>query len=160
MLLMNICNVALERFYNFNGEAFARLDRRNSVYGVISKPSYIFILVSLFLFNSSTTHLDNINMMFKDGFINSVSWNKFIRKLRSDWQETVLFVRIQFDIVPPLRFSQSTLILNANIGFLAISSGTIILELPSQASSYISVFFGLGSIMIGVFESGFIRVPS
>ncbi|KAJ6548497.1 hypothetical protein B0H19DRAFT_1265326 [Mycena capillaripes] len=129
---------ARERFYNFNGEQFARLDRRNSVYDAKSKASYLFMLVSLFLFNSPTTHLNNINTMFMDGFINSASWNKFVRKLRSDWQETVLF---------------GTLILNANIGFLAISSGTVHLEPLAQISSCISVFFGLASIMIGLLLS-------
>ncbi|KAJ7468782.1 hypothetical protein FB451DRAFT_1257315 [Mycena latifolia] len=118
--------IAREKFYNFNGEYFARLDKRNSVYGTSYVPTQAFLLGSLLLFNAPVTHLTNLEMMFKDEIISVASWNKFIGKLRSEWQETVLF---------------ATLILNANVGQ------------PAQISSYISVYFGLGSIITGLMHS-------
>jgi hypothetical protein len=89
--------------------------------------------------------------MFKDGILNCKGWNDFTRSLRSEWQDTVLFVGSQSQFYGPwnLIFLQGTLILNANVGFLAISSGTIMLHRLAQTLSYISVFFGIGSIMTG-----------
>ncbi|KAJ7485356.1 hypothetical protein FB451DRAFT_1392105 [Mycena latifolia] len=128
---------ARTKFYNFNGEPSARLDSTNSVYGPMPEASYPFIFISPLLFNSPRSHLTNIHTMYKDGILNCMGWKHFIRHLRSEWQETILF---------------GTLILNANVGFLAISSGTIALEPPAQTLSYISGFFGLGSIMTGVLQ--------
>ncbi|KAJ7505944.1 hypothetical protein B0H11DRAFT_1976753 [Mycena galericulata] len=127
---------ALGRFYNFNGETSARLDSTTSVYGHVSEVSSSFIFLSPLLFNSPRTHLDNIHTMYSDGILNCMGWKHFIQQLRSEWQDTILF---------------GTLILNANVGFLAISSGTIPLKPPAQILSYISVFFGLGSVMTAMF---------
>ncbi|KAJ7827831.1 hypothetical protein B0H13DRAFT_1917454 [Mycena leptocephala] len=125
-------HAALSRFYYFNGESSARLDSSNSIYATLPGTSSLFC--SVLLFNSPLTHIKNINKMFKDGILNCKGWNDFTRSLRSEWQDTVLF---------------GTLILNANVGFLAISSGTIMLHRLAQTLSYISVFFGIGSIMTG-----------
>ncbi|KAF7366714.1 hypothetical protein MSAN_00929500 [Mycena sanguinolenta] len=125
----------LSRFQNFNGELFARLDRSNSVYGPVPEPSSRFILISRILFNSPATHLVSIQMMFKDGILNCLSWKEFMSGLRAEWQETILF---------------GTLILNANVGFLAISSGTLTVEVLARTLSCISVFFGFGSVVTGL----------
>ncbi|KAJ7881476.1 hypothetical protein B0H13DRAFT_1891352 [Mycena leptocephala] len=129
-------HAALSRFYYFNGESSARLDSSNSIYATLPGTSSLFC--SVLLFNSPLTHIKNINKMFKDDILNCKGWNDFTRSLRSEWQDTVLF---------------GTLILNANVGFLAISSGTIMLHRLAQTLSYISVFFGIGSIMTGMFLS-------
>ncbi|KAJ7020246.1 hypothetical protein C8F04DRAFT_1403752 [Mycena alexandri] len=123
---------ALARFHNFNGEHFARLDRSNSVYGPPEHPRPYFTLISILLFNSPAAHLPRIQIMYKDGILNCLGWKEFIHELRSEWQETILF---------------GTLILNANVGFLAISPGA--LTSPAQILSYLSVFFGFGSVVTG-----------
>ncbi|KAJ7732249.1 hypothetical protein DFH07DRAFT_968515 [Mycena maculata] len=127
---------ALMRFVHFYGETSARLDSMTSVYGFVPEPSYLFIFLSPLLFNSPRTHLTRIHTMYNDEILNCRGWKDFIRNLRSEWQDTILF---------------GTLILNANIGFLAISSGTIALKPPALIPSYISVFFGLGSILTSMF---------
>ncbi|KAJ7850900.1 hypothetical protein B0H14DRAFT_2355510 [Mycena olivaceomarginata] len=136
-LIAHTSHVALVNFYNLNGETSARLDASNSVYAPIPDASYRFIFISPFLFNCPHTHLANIHKMYKDELLHCKSWIEFVRCLRSEWQDTILF---------------GTLILNANVGFLAISSVTEVLELPAQTLSYISVFFGLGSIMTGAIQ--------
>ncbi|KAJ7640666.1 hypothetical protein DFH06DRAFT_1429353 [Mycena polygramma] len=132
---------ALTRFYHFHGEPAARLDSENSVYGSVPEASVPFILVSLFLFNAPRAHLTNIQTMWMDGLTNRMGWTRFIRHLRSEWRATVL---------------AGTLILNTNMGFLAVSSGPagVTLNPPVQTLlSYASTLFGLGSIMAGMFLS-------
>ncbi|KAJ7676617.1 hypothetical protein DFH06DRAFT_1121927 [Mycena polygramma] len=129
---------ALARFINANGQSYARLDSETSIYGWTHNPSKVFILVSILLFNASRQHFNNIHTMYKDGNLNCARWKHFVRKIRSEWQETTLF---------------GTLLLNANVGFLAISSGAVVLEPLARTLSYISVFFGLGSILTGMFLS-------
>ncbi|KAJ6502893.1 hypothetical protein C8R47DRAFT_218346 [Mycena vitilis] len=129
---------ALARFINANGQSYARLDSETSIYGWTHNPSKVFIMVSLIFFNASQQHFNNIHTMYKDGNLNCARWTHFVRKIRSEWQETTLF---------------GTLLLNANVGFLAISGGAVVLEPLARTLSYVSVFFGLGSILTGMFLS-------
>ncbi|KAJ6615092.1 hypothetical protein B0H10DRAFT_1950218 [Mycena sp. CBHHK59/15] len=70
------------------------------------------------------------------------SWNKLIGRLRAEWQDLILY----------FIGGQATLVLNANVGFLAIPNiGNSVTG--AQISSYISIFFGLGSIIFGLILS-------
>ncbi|KAK7058158.1 hypothetical protein R3P38DRAFT_2844596 [Favolaschia claudopus] len=125
-----------EKFINCNGEFCARLDSMNSVYGVTENaPSSRFAFMAGILFKIPHAHLRTLNAMYRDRLLNPRSWKEFIHRLRSEWQETVLF---------------GTLILNANVGFLAISSGNLDLAPLPRALSYISVLFGLGSVLTAI----------
>jgi hypothetical protein len=85
-------DTALAKFYNANGESYARLDGGNSIYGMIPKTSSPLMLLSVFHFGAARQHLINIHTMFKDGNLNCQGWKHFVRNLRSEWQETILFV--------------------------------------------------------------------
>ncbi|KAJ7679397.1 hypothetical protein DFH06DRAFT_1465496 [Mycena polygramma] len=130
---------AVPRFYYCHGEPMARLDSTISMYGPTPRPtSSYFIFVSPLLFNSPINHFKNINTMYNDGILSCTEWKQFIQRLRLEWQETILF---------------GTLILNANVGFLAISNGTLIVDTSAQTLSCISVLFGFGSVMTGLILS-------
>ncbi|KAJ7142818.1 hypothetical protein C8R44DRAFT_761229 [Mycena epipterygia] len=124
---------AIERFTHFHGERIARRDKSSSAHGETPQHTYVIIGVSLVLFNAPLDYLRTIEAMYMDGTINYMAWYKLITKLRSEWHEFILY---------------GTLLLNINVGFLAIpmsgSSGA------AQLASYVSICFGLGTIILGL----------
>ncbi|KAF8134671.1 hypothetical protein K438DRAFT_1883364 [Mycena galopus ATCC 62051] len=121
---------ALARFQHFHGEKTPRLNSDESVYGYKPKRSYFFILLSPLLFNAPLRYIRNVEVANTDQVINTASWHKLITALRSEWQDFVLY---------------GTLILNTNVGFLAIPA--TVNSTPAQTASYASICFGLGSII-------------
>ncbi|KAJ6518021.1 hypothetical protein C8R47DRAFT_1189440 [Mycena vitilis] len=131
--------LAVPRFYYCHGEPIARLDSTMSMYGPTPRPtSSYFVFFSPLLFNSPINHFKNINAMYNDRILSCTEWKQFIQRLRLEWQETILF---------------GTLILNANVGFLAISNGTLIVNTSAQTLSCISVLLGFGAVMTGLILS-------
>ncbi|KAF7340445.1 hypothetical protein MVEN_01964700 [Mycena venus] len=133
---------AQERVNHFHGEHAARLDRLNSVYGRTPNhdSSWIISLLSPLLFNAPKEHFRNLRAIFTDDIISQLSWKRLMEKVLAEWQDMVLY---------------ASLILNANVGILAIpgssnSSSNISIAL---VSSYMSICFGLGSIILGLLLS-------
>ncbi|KAJ7896852.1 hypothetical protein B0H13DRAFT_2275959 [Mycena leptocephala] len=140
--------LARERFYHFHGEYCARLDKENSVYPSHPRKCSIWFMwvVNILLLNAPIGHLRALRLMYMDELISFESWNKFQNKLHSEWNDLVLY---------------ATLILNANVGFLALpqpSESTIAGTSAPQLASYMSIFFGLGSILLGLLLSRQYRV--
>ncbi|KAJ6626515.1 hypothetical protein B0H10DRAFT_2185741 [Mycena sp. CBHHK59/15] len=130
--------LAIERFHHFHGEKTARLDKRQSVYGYSPKRSYLITCLSPLLFNAPLNHLCAIEDMHMDQLINYTSWHKLITRLRSEWHDLILY---------------GTLILNTNVGFLAIptiGSSAAGDQSAAHFSCYLSICFGLGSIILGL----------
>ncbi|KAJ7860912.1 hypothetical protein B0H13DRAFT_2568763 [Mycena leptocephala] len=124
---------ARERFFHFHGEKTPRLNNDQSVYGHNPKRSYLITLISPLLFNAPLHHLHAMEIVNMDQLINYSSWYQLIAALRTEWQELVLY---------------GTLILNTNVGFLAIpATGN---SRAGQVASYASICFGLGSIILGI----------
>ncbi|KAF7340444.1 hypothetical protein MVEN_01964600 [Mycena venus] len=133
---------AQERVNHFHGEHAARLDRLNSVYGRTPNrdSSWKITLLSPLLFNAPKEHFRNLRAIFTDDIISQLSWKRLMEKVLAEWQDMVLY---------------ASLILNANVGILAIpdssnSSSNISIAL---VSSYMSICFGLGSIILGLLLS-------
>ncbi|KAF7362635.1 hypothetical protein MVEN_00612500 [Mycena venus] len=124
---------AQERFFHFHGERTPRLNNHESVYGYDPQRSFLIRLLSPLLFNAPLQHLRAIEVANTDQLINYTSWHKLITTLRSEWQDLVLY---------------GTLILNTNVGFLAIPA--TVNSRAGQVSSYASICFGLGSIVLGI----------
>ncbi|KAJ7920622.1 hypothetical protein B0H13DRAFT_2421067 [Mycena leptocephala] len=140
--------LARERFYHFHGEYCARLDKENSVYPSHPRKSssWFMWVVNILLLNAPIGHLRALRLMYMDELISFESWNKFRNTLHSEWNDLVLY---------------ATLILNANVGFLALpqpSESTITGTSAPQLASYMSIFFGLGSILLGLLLSRQYRV--
>ncbi|KAJ7500753.1 hypothetical protein B0H11DRAFT_1994306 [Mycena galericulata] len=128
--------LALERVNHLHGEYVARLDRRKSVYGASPKCRYWMVLSSPLLFNAPNGHLQNLRAIFMDELVSQLSWKRLMEKVLSEWQDMTLY---------------GTLILNANVGILAVpgSANTPI----AQVASYMSICFGLASIILGLLLS-------
>ncbi|KAK0495915.1 hypothetical protein EDD18DRAFT_1353543 [Armillaria luteobubalina] len=130
---------AQNRFYDFHGQPGARLEREKSIYGRKVKHTAFIVLLSPLLFFSPDNHLASLEKIWLDGIISRVSWTVFMEKLNTEWQEFILY---------------STVLLNANVAFLAIQSVDESSDKagrsPAQISSYISIIASIGSIILGL----------
>ena len=106
--------------------------------------------------------------MWTDEVIIETVWNKFMTKLLAEWEGVILWVRVQrvwLALQTHMIVIQSTVMLTANVGFLAIPgvvlsnlSGTnisaanqvLIFTSSSQIASSLSVEASIGSIVTGL----------
>ncbi|TFY69320.1 hypothetical protein EVG20_g3206 [Dentipellis fragilis] len=129
------------RYTNFHGQRGARLIREKSIHG--SKPQRTFLITALspLLFWAPEAHLRDLEQIYVDFILHEKTWSKFIKKLQNEWNEFVVF---------------STILLNANVAFLAIPSVMILqdndtlLNSPAQIASYLSIATSIGSIVLGL----------
>lgn len=138
------------RFLCFHGQQSARLEREKTVYADASQERTLLItLLSPLLFLSPEVHLRELEKLWTDEIIIERVWKSFMTKLLEEWGELILL---------------STVMLTANVGFLAIP-GVIISDLnsnitkssdlhiftsPAQIASCMSVEASVGSIVIGM----------
>lgn len=118
------------KFFNFCGQPGARLDSDQTIYFKgHDHQSLLFIITSFLLFGSPRTHQEDLKVIWVDSIINRVLWNQFIDKLNDEWTGLAL---------------SATVILNANIAFLAIPS------VPDTAGllSYISVVCSIAVVLL------------
>jgi hypothetical protein len=106
--------------------------------------------------------------LWTDEVIIETVWNKFMTKLLAEWEGVILWVRVQrvwLALQTHMIVIQSTVMLTANVGFLAIPgvvlsnlSGTniaaanqvLIFTSSSQIASSLSVEASIGSIVTGL----------
>ncbi|KAK0449706.1 uncharacterized protein EV420DRAFT_1646696 [Desarmillaria tabescens] len=96
-----------QRFFNFHGQPAARLESDKSVYGIKPKRTPLVILLSPLLFYAPDIHLASLNRIWGDGLVCKTTWAAFIDKLNNEWHDLII---------------NSTVLLNANVAFLAIQS--------------------------------------
>ncbi|KAH9061121.1 hypothetical protein EDB87DRAFT_484421 [Lactarius vividus] len=140
------------RFLYIHGQHHARLIRHQTVYsGVKQERSLLITLLSPVLFLAPEVHLQDIKRLWTDEIIIETVWKSFMTKLVGEWEELILW---------------STVMLTANVGFLAIP-GVVISNInsndmssaskldiyvsPAQIASSISILASVGSIVIGLF---------
>ncbi|KAI9458568.1 hypothetical protein BJY52DRAFT_1212082 [Lactarius psammicola] len=138
------------RFLYFHGQKTARLDKHQTVHSEAKRERTLFItLLSPLLFLAPEVHLQEIDKLWTDGIIIDAAWKSFVPKLLEEWQELILL---------------STVMLSANVGFLAIpavvlsnlnnnitnASQVVIFTSPAQIASYMSMEASVGSIVIGL----------
>ncbi|KAI0806190.1 hypothetical protein BC629DRAFT_1590599 [Irpex lacteus] len=120
-------NLAEYMFINFHGERGARIHRNDSVLRgkIRTKRSLGFLIITPFLFFVPSVYMKEIENVWIDNTADHISWRKFTTLLYRDWNQSM---------------TPATVILSANIGFLAIQS--IDTDHPdrsaAQISSYIS----------------------
>ncbi|KAG2095904.1 uncharacterized protein F5147DRAFT_717567 [Suillus discolor] len=118
------------KFFNFCGQPGARLDSDQTIYFKgHDHQSLLFIITSFLLFGSPRTHQEDLKVIWVDSIINRVLWNQFIDKLNDEWTGLAL---------------SATVILNANIAFLAISS----VSDTAGLLSYISVVCSIAVVLL------------
>ncbi|KAH9035810.1 hypothetical protein EDB84DRAFT_1675936, partial [Lactarius hengduanensis] len=124
------------RFLCFHGQKNARLGKHQTVYCDLKRERSIFImLLSPVLFLAPEVHLQEIEKLWTDEIIIDTAWKDFIPKLLEEWQELMLL---------------STVMLSANVGFLAIPGVVVNITTPAQIASYMSMEASVGSIVIGL----------
>ncbi|KAI0720666.1 hypothetical protein C8T65DRAFT_735621 [Cerioporus squamosus] len=126
-----------QRWLNCYGQTHARLGRDQSVYNSPRprRTPLIKLFAPLF-WNAPEVHLRGLEKIFIDGVIAVVPWGTFIGKLQTEWQEFVLY---------------ATVLLNANVAFLAIPSVDNGEDVTAaQISSYLSIVTSVGSILLGL----------
>ncbi|KAF8256627.1 hypothetical protein EI94DRAFT_277482 [Lactarius quietus] len=138
------------RFLYVHGQHHARLVKHHTVYSGSKKPrSLLITLLSLVLFLAPEVHLKEVEKLWTDEIIIERVWKTFMTKLLGEWEELILW---------------STVMLTANVGFLAIP-GVVISNInetiisasmlkiflsTSQIASSISILASVGSIVIGL----------
>ncbi|KAF9051549.1 hypothetical protein BJ165DRAFT_1608348 [Panaeolus papilionaceus] len=131
---------ARERFIHFYGEPSARLDRTQSVYAylpTVGDRTWLIKTVSPFLFLAPEVNLRTLQKMFVDQLVNKPLFERSMKKLNDEWQEITLF---------------ATVLLNANVAFLAIQSVDIDKpsRTPIQISCYLSTVASVGCIILSL----------
>jgi hypothetical protein len=157
------------KFLFAHGQQHARLIRHQTMYSRPKHPrSLLITLLSLVLFLAPEVHLRDVEKLWTDEIIFETVWKSFMNKLLGEWEELILWVCIQTRI---LQFrtvdilSQSTVVLTANVGFLAIP-GVVISDInnsdltsasmlrifvsTSQIASSMSILASVGSTVIGL----------
>jgi hypothetical protein len=92
--------------------------------------------------------------MWVDGIMHASVWLECMKKMSDEWQEFVFFVSSSLHACTVIKFNpqQATVMLNANVAFLAIQSVDVDgpRRSPAQISSYLSVIANIGSIILGL----------
>ncbi|KAF8893792.1 hypothetical protein BD779DRAFT_951008 [Infundibulicybe gibba] len=129
-----------DRFLNFHGQKVTRHSRKWSVHGDqpgALKHSYLIKILSPILFCAPDVHLNAMEELWVDKLTIKPHWTHFIGKLNEEWVEHITY---------------STILLNANVAFLAIPSndnaGSI--RSAAQTISYFSTMSSLASVIIGL----------
>jgi len=139
------------RFLYFHGQKHARLVRDQTVYDKPKRERSILItLLSPLLFLAPEVHLREMERLWTDEVIIETVWKTFMSKLLGEWEGVILW---------------STVMLTANVGFLAIpgvvlsnlngssltsASQVVIFPSATQIASALSVEASIGSIVIGL----------
>jgi hypothetical protein len=124
------------QFINFHGENCVRLISDKTVHGWEYTPSLLMVVVAPLLFLDPVTQIQELHRVFVDEVVSSARWNALTSKLKGQLQDSNLL---------------ATVLLNANVGFLAINSVDSGGRSAIQMASYISLATSLGSIILGMF---------
>lgn len=124
------------RFMNFHGENCARLAFGQTVHGWAYTPSLFMIVLAPLLFLDPVTHVKELHNIFTDRMVCKPRWDAYGSKLRGQLQDSNLM---------------ATVLLNANVGFLAINTVDRGGRSAIQMASYMSLVTSLGSIVLGLF---------
>ncbi|KAG2155611.1 hypothetical protein DEU56DRAFT_724721 [Suillus clintonianus] len=134
--------LARNRFTNFHGEDCARLSFKQTVHGWFYTPSLLLFVFAPLLFFEFETHITELHKIFADKIAYKPRWDAYSLKFRGQLNDS--------NLMASPHFRRATVLLNANVGFLAINTvdrgGTSVI----QMASYMSVVTSLGSIFLGL----------
>ncbi|KAJ7252375.1 hypothetical protein B0H12DRAFT_617626 [Mycena haematopus] len=135
------CLVVRGRVYNFHGQPGVRLNMDQSVHSTVQKRTMFIKMLNLLLFYAPDFQLSVLHKTNIDRLIHPRMWPTFLTGRKSEWQEFILY---------------ATVVLNANVAFLAIQSGVdndgniLYNRSPAQTASYVSTLMSIGSIVLGL----------
>ncbi|KAG2134839.1 hypothetical protein DEU56DRAFT_738284, partial [Suillus clintonianus] len=122
-------------FVNYHGEDCARLVVEQTVHGWAYKRSPLMVILAPLLFFDPVTQVRDLHKVFVDRIACTARWNAFSSKLNGQLQDSNLL---------------ATVLLNANVGFLAIDSVDVSGRSPTQVASYMSLVASMGSMILGL----------
>lgn len=120
-------------FINSHGENCVRLAFEQTVHPYT--PSLLIVAIAPFLFLDPVALVRELHTIFVDNTPSSERWNTFNLNLNGQLQDSTLL---------------ATVLLNANVGFLAINSVDVGGRSPVQVASYMSLVSSLGSMILGL----------
>ncbi|KAI0296393.1 hypothetical protein BC826DRAFT_934163 [Russula brevipes] len=139
------------RFLYFHGQRHARLVRDETVYEKPKRERSMFItLLSPLLFLAPEVHLREVEKLWTDEVVIETVWKSFMTKLLKEWDDLILW---------------STVMLTANVGFLAIpgvilsnlsgspltsASDVVIFTSSTQIASCVSIEASIASIVVAL----------
>ncbi|KAK0454732.1 hypothetical protein EV421DRAFT_2029727 [Armillaria borealis] len=131
-----------DQFLNYHGQRSARTNRGDSVFGYDpdqAKCTLIFKLLTPFLFYAPVVHLNALNKYWVDGIARNDQWKTLMGRCTSEWSSHTV---------------NATILLNANVAFLAIPSVDESLQAShgsvTQVLCALSIIGSLSSILIGL----------
>ncbi|KAH6891909.1 hypothetical protein BKA70DRAFT_841061 [Coprinopsis sp. MPI-PUGE-AT-0042] len=136
--------LARERYLNFYGEKYARMDANQSVYGEkarveLSDTSLLFRILSPLLFCAPEILHMKMETLWVDRIAHAEPWNHFFDTLSQDWAHQLVYASI---------------LLTSNIAFLTVpnvtSENAVIHGTVVQIPSYVSTIATIGSIILGL----------
>ena len=81
------------KFFDFNGQPEARLNRDDSIYGhPTNRRTWFIKSISIFLFSAPDVHLENLQNMYVDGLMYMLVWEELLKKVTDEWQDFILYV--------------------------------------------------------------------
>ncbi|KAE9407934.1 hypothetical protein BT96DRAFT_808664, partial [Gymnopus androsaceus JB14] len=132
--------LASQRFINFHGQPGARLDRDCSIHypsSTVHNRPWLMRCLSPALFSAPDLYYRSLTKLYVDGLVHEASWADFVQLIYS-----------YFNIL------QNTVLLNANVAFLAIQSidnaSNNPGRSPAQIASFLSIVASFGSIILGL----------
>jgi len=131
--------ITYNQYINFHGQPCARLNSNDSVYGWKYQRSLWMKVGSWLLFRAPDSYVTMLHDIYVDSIANKHTWRDFITELITQLQD--------FNLL-------ATVLLNANVGFLAIQSVDGSSGEPrswTQIASYWSLTSSIGSIVLGAF---------
>lgn len=173
--------LAHSRFFNLYGTSAARLGVHDPRHESLSASrSKLVQFSSLLLFNITYAYLANLELLWVDKRIVKKEWEPFMAMVKADWERILTNVSLGLVVVPLTSRShcscfvmKATIILNANVAFLAIPvilpslaggggagpapSNSALSSHPSsiaQVASLISILLSAGSAIIALLLLG------
>ncbi|KAG2041263.1 hypothetical protein BDR03DRAFT_979675 [Suillus americanus] len=128
--------IAHNHFLNYHGEDCVRLMFAKSVHGWTYKPSPLMVILAPLLFLDPVAQVQELHKIFVDEVAHTARWNAFCSNFKGQLQDSNLL---------------ATVLLNANVGFLAINTVDKGGRDAIQLASYMSLVTSLGSIVLGLF---------
>ena len=136
----------------------ARLNRNQSIHPERQR-TLLMTIISPFLLYGAEVHLRKLREITIDSLVNENLWQDMLSQLIDEWKEFTLYVRSYKSHLPCLWhilyfIIQATVLLNANVAFLAIqsvdSSGSMGHRSNAQRASYFSIVNSIGAIVLGL----------
>ncbi|EIW87350.1 hypothetical protein CONPUDRAFT_161915 [Coniophora puteana RWD-64-598 SS2] len=130
---------AESKFVNFHGQKGARLRVNQSIYCKGGQRSYLFHVANILMLGAPDVHMKSLKNIWVDDMLNQVPWKQFVTTLNREWQDYTLY---------------STIILTANVAFLALPDVTLqgqpSTQTVAQMISFVSTVTSLGSLILSL----------